>query len=441
MNNIERRLRVAAGAVLTALALVALTSCVFRTLREQQQQIDELCLLSGTIAGDAARPAPLVVVLLQQASHASEGQGWRLTDHFVSERGGGWMLAATPGNYALAAFEDRSRDLVYQPGEPVLNVTDDHRVECAAGAKISGLALQIPADGGHPFERDADVTKLQARHTDDQLTVSLAAVTAVGTVTSLADPRFSAENVKAGMWTPYDFLIDAGPGVYFLQDYDATKTPVLFVHGIDGSPDNFRYLIEHMDGQRFQPWVYYYPSGARLGHVADHLAQTVQQIEVRYRVSHLIVVAHSMGGLVSRGFLLRYRQNGGSAQVPIFITLSTPWGGHNAAEMGVELAPTVVRSWYDMAPGSDYLTSLFYGSASLRQRLPAATPHHLLFSFKKSGASFGESGDEVVTVASQLRREAQQEVRGIYGFDDTHTGILEDPAVSELVNRLLEETK
>jgi hypothetical protein len=42
-------------------------------------------------------------------------------------------------------------------------------------------------------------------------------------------------------------------------------------------------------------------------------------------------------------------------------------------------------------------------------------------------------------VASQLRAEAQDEAAGVYGFDDTHTGILEDPQVSLQVNRLLDE--
>ena len=67
------------------------------------------------------------------------------------------------------------------------------------------------------------------------------------------------------------------------------------------------------------------------------------------------------------------------------------------------------------------------------------TQHQLLFSFKKGSGSFGESSDQVVTVASELRAEAQDEAAGVYGFDDTHRGILEDPQVSQRVNKLLDE--
>ena len=95
-----------------------------------------------------------------------------------------------------------------------------------------------------------------------------------------------------------------------------------------------------------------------------------------------------------------------------------------SAEHYPEYAPTVVRSWYDMAPGSDYLRTLFDTGLD-------GTEHHLLFSFR------GESGDGVVTLASELRPEAQQQARKLYGFDDTHTGILEDAEVTTLVNRLL----
>lgn len=413
----------------TAIVMIALciSGCMFRKLDEQLQQIDELCVISGTISGDAANRDPRVVLLLQ-ATPPGMQPSWRIADHFVSEGDGRWIMVAQPGDYALAAFEDRSRDLVYQPGEPVLRVSEASQVQCARSSRIADRALIIPADGA-AFAGEVDVTDLQARTPDQQLGASLRSLAASGALTTLDDPRFSAENVRSGMWTPYDFLLHAGPGVYFLEPYDPTRIPVLFVHGIEGSPLNFTHLIANLDRSKFQPWIYYYPSGARLGRVADHLAQTMLELEVRYRVPQVAVVAHSMGGLVSRGYLLR---RSGGARVPLFITLSTPWGGHNAAQMGVEYAPTVVRSWYDMAPGSEYLQTLFETGLN-------GTEHHLLFSFRRSSTSFGESGDGVVTLASELRPEAQQQARALYGFDDTHTGILADAAAVALVNRLLAE--
>jgi hypothetical protein len=134
-----------------------------------------------------------------------------------------------------------------------------------------------------------------------------------------------------------------------------------------------------------------------------------------------------MGGLVSRGFLQRYRAGGGGAAVPLFVSISTPWDGHAAAEWGAKAPIGSARVFTDMSPGSDYLKSL-YG------RDPGV-PHHLLFSYHHSG--MGEASDGVVTVASQLRAAAQQGAVRIEGFNETHMGVLGAAAVSARLNALL----
>jgi hypothetical protein len=144
-----------------------------------------------------------------------------------------------------------------------------------------------------------------------------------------------------------------------------------------------------------------------------------------------------MGGLVSRGFLLRYQESGGGAATPLLVTLATPWGGHRGAELGVRTAPVVVKVWIDMAPGSEYQRALYYKDPATQRRLPQNTPHHLLFTFKQGSATFGEANDGVVAVASQLSREAQRDAARLYGFNETHMGVLQSEEVSALLNELL----
>jgi pimeloyl-ACP methyl ester carboxylesterase len=166
----------------------------------------------------------------------------------------------------------------------------------------------------------------------------------------------------------------------------------------------------------------------------------MDKLRLRYGVKRVFVVAHSMGGLVARGFLLRYLEAAQCSEIPLFVTLATPWGGHKSAELGVRYAPAVVRSWYDMAPDSRYLREIFYQDPDTVQRprpFPRSLAHHLLFAFNRNSASFGASDDRVVTVASQLRAEAQQEASRLYGFDLTHTSILEAPEVAHLLNEIL----
>jgi pimeloyl-ACP methyl ester carboxylesterase len=246
-------------------------------------------------------------------------------------------------------------------------------------------------------------------------------MTATGEVAALSDPRFGAGKAEDGLWRPFDFLVESRAGVYFLEPYDPARIPVLFVHGINGTPANFEYLIGRLDRSRYQAWVYYYPSGVHLASIADHLDQTMAKLQLRYRVQRFAVVAHSMGGLVSRGFIQRHARNVPASRVPLFISISSPWGGHNAAAFGVKASPVVVRVWEDMAPGSAYQRSLF------AEPLPSATPHHLVFT----------SADRTVSMASQLLPQAQRETVKTYGFEETHMGVLRNPQVSDLVNQLL----
>jgi pimeloyl-ACP methyl ester carboxylesterase len=418
-----------------------LQGCVFRDVKEQQAKMAAYCPLEGEVVAETAAQAPLVVLLLRQASANPSSQwAWELSEHFVLEGAGRWHFRVSAANYRLAAFQDLNRDLKYQPDEPFLPPVPGPLVTCRTGEPHRGIALRIPVTGSPRSNETVDIAKLQARGVDEQLQRSLDEATAVGELASLSDARFAEEVAQDGLWRPFDFLFKAGPGIYFLEPYDPRKLPVLFVHGINGTPANFRTLTGRLDRERFQPWVYYYPSGAALDAVADHLTQTLRKLQVTYGFNRFAVVAHSMGGLVARGFLLRYAESGGRAAVPLFVTIATPWGGHKGAELGVKTAPTVVRVWVDMAPGSAYQRALFYKDPDAQRTprsLPQGTPHYLIFTFKQGSMSLGEANDGTVTLASQLRREAQRDATRLYGFDETHMGVLESAEVSALVNQLL----
>lgn len=428
-----------AAALLTATLLV-LNGCIFKELQEQQQKMDALCTLQGQVHAAQPDGHPLVVLLVRKSTAPGSRSGWELLDHYVLEGAGRWFFRVEPGTYALAAFEDRNANLVYDPGEPALQVAPERVVTCSAAARVQNMELVIPEEGRAVINGTIDIARLQVRSLSDQFAVSLGAVTAAGELASLDDPRFSAEHAKQGLWQPFDFLFEARPGVYFLEPYSRYKTPVLFVHGIAGTPTDFRYLIEHLDHNSFEPWVYYYPSGDHLDAIAAHLDQTIKQLQLRYGFKRLLLVAHSMGGLVARGFLLRNQTENERVHIPLFVSISTPWGGVPSAAAGVKHAPTAIWVWYDIAPGSAYLRSLFFvDPARMTQHrpLPPGTNYHLLFGFKRDTRSRGDSDDQGVSVASQLYPGAQEDAMRLYGFDASHEGILETPEVSRLLNRLL----
>lgn len=413
-----------------------LSGCNLLAVKEQQDKANAYCKIGGNVQAEGASKGNLVVALFRYGAGAPEQNNpGTLVDHFVLNQPGRWIFFVKTGKYGLAAFQDSNGNQLLDRDEPFLPPEKLGVLDCDAGAASrDNLALEIPARAGAPGNVPADLLKLQVRATGQQLDATLGQALAIGQVTTLNDPRFSGENAEKGLWRPFDFLWETKPGVYFLEPYHPEKIPVLFVHGINGTPRNFAYLIERLDRSRFQPWVYYYPSGGDLDRIGLYLNQIVTQLKADYRFGKMLVVAHSMGGLVARSFILHREDASGDGLIHTFVSIASPWNGHTAAQMGVEYAPTPVRVWYDMAPGSEFLTDLFYrhGERSERRTLPAGMPHHLIFSFLPT-----ESGDGTISLDSQLRWEAQQDAAHLYGIPGSHTGVLESPRTSELLGRTL----
>jgi pimeloyl-ACP methyl ester carboxylesterase len=212
-------------------------------------------------------------------------------------------------------------------------------------------------------------------------------------------------------------------GLFFLDEYDPLRVPVLFIHGMSGTARDFAAIIERLDRDQYQPWVAQYPSALPLQIVGGRIAKALVELHARYRFPRACVIAHSMGGLVAREVVRTL-----PSDVPVrgLATIASPLGGVHSATAGVRWSPAVVPSWRDIAPGSPFLRGLYEPS------LPRAVPYYLLFAFSE-----GESSDGVVEIASQLRSEAQEEAEVIRGFAGTHTGVLESEDVQRVLSRFL----
>ncbi|MCP5060058.1 MAG: putative lipase [bacterium] len=412
------------------------TGCVFFDVAEQQALAEASIHLSGRIDTTVQEDAPLIALLVRWPAQSDP----KLVDHYVLHRPGEFTFSTSqPGRYSIAAFVDRNRNLSFDPDEPARSSQPHTTFDLGPGE--SQRDIQVLIDPGDRVVAAAplDIRGLRAEGLQDRLGTTLGQLGAVGEVVDLADPKFSRDNANTGLWRPFDFMLEVGAGVYFLEPFNPERVPVLFVHGIGGSPQDFTYLIDRLDRERFQPWIFYYPSGAKLQKIAGFLSRVMSELELTLDMKRVFVVAHSMGGLVSRAFLLHHTEQTGSEALRLFVTLSTPWNGHAGATLGVKYAPEVVYSWRDVAPGSAFLTSLFYrdGAAEARRRLPAFLPHHLIFGFRRDDNLPGICNDKVVSVASELREEAQKEAVSVYGFDADHVEILRLPAAADRLNRML----
>jgi pimeloyl-ACP methyl ester carboxylesterase len=399
--------------------MLLLGGCAFRQLRHDLTRFDEMALLGGEASAASDDGTPIVVVLYA-------GTPGAVVDSFVLDRPGAYFFSVPAGTYRIAAFVDRNRDLVYQPGvDPVGYYGAPTNVPVGAGQQIRGLDVRIGTRSAAPLGFPVSVRDVGSRGTPKLPAIH------VGEIVSIDDPRFSAENGHLGLWQPVEFLFAVGAGFYFLEPYDPKKTPVLFVHGAGGYPSQFRYLIAHMDRKKFQPWLLYYPSGLDIDVTARGIARWMNALAARYDFAHIAVVAHSMGGLVSRATINHMTADADGGLLDLFVTISTPWNGVASAQLGLEQAPVIMPMWRNIAPGSAFLDALF------ETPLPAGCPYNLLFSYNGDSLFVDKPNDGVVAISSELALRAQRLAKKVYGFDRSHTGILEDPDVSETVNGML----
>jgi hypothetical protein len=260
-----------------------------------------------------------------------------------------------------------------------------------------------------------------------------------GVIADIWEERFSHENAENGLWEPYSTFKEGSAGLFFLEPYDEDRIPVLLVHGIMGTPRDFASLIHPddddpvaIDPERFQTWFLNYPSGFELSTLGYGLYHIMEELRKKYGFKQAHVIAHSMGGLVSRWYIKScVEQTNGCSYLSTFTTIASPLGGVKSSEMGVEYAPTVVPVWNDLAPSSKFLEDLY------ATELPDSINYSLMFAYGGTGMMSTQCSDGRIVMTSQLRWEAQKEASNKMGFDQTHVGVLSDPQFLQVINEIL----
>lgn len=413
-----------------------LSGCAdFRNLAADLKMIDESHRIGGVIENADDFKVPVWVTAIEWDR---SGGGVFSGDRVKLSTGGVFaFLVKNPRNQYVASFADSNRNERYDAGEPfwiergangeaapVSFAQDSRRV------RLRGrLDSRDTAPRGF---REAIDRYLQGRLVGQMISRRGARIS-VGEIARLDDPSFAASRGEDGLWTPATLAITTGLGIYFLEPYDPARTPVLFIHGAAGSPQDWRPAMEKIDRKRYQPWFYFYPSGGRLEETARSLYEGVGLLHRRYGFTRLHVVAHSMGGLVARRFVQLNVIEDHQTYINTLITFSTPWAGHEAAAMGVKCAPSVVPSWRDMEAGSPFLAHLY------DQRLKGRVSHHLFYGHLATRSVLlpGEN-DGTVSVASQLRPAAKADAASVQGYEEGHVSILSSRAALARAQQILD---
>lgn len=256
-----------------------------------------------------------------------------------------------------------------------------------------------------------------------------------GTIRTLGDPLFDDNMSTLGMYDPASFLEHAPTMFYALEEDTAHKIPVVFVHGIGDGPRAFETIISGLDRDRYKPWFFYYPSGGDLDQLADLFYDLFLSGDViPLGEMPIIVVAHSMGGLVVREAINKYKGQSGENRVELFVTIASPLGGHQAAASGEKHGLIVLPAWRDLNPDNPFIQQLY------SKPLPAFFDHVLFYAYRNDDIlQLGERSDGVVSLSSQLHPTAQEQARQVFGFDSGHVDILSNTQMITLLFDLMEE--
>jgi triacylglycerol lipase len=184
--------------------------------------------------------------------------------------------------------------------------------------------------------------------------------------------------------------------------------PVIFVHGLGGHPGNFFALKTYFAGRgRTRTYVVDFGNASSFDVMVSHLRNVIDEVVERNALGDdekVDVVAHSMGGLITRLVVEDPEQR---ERIANLVTLGTPHVGSHLARLAA------TRLTIELRPGSETMRRLkaqdFWG----HEESPLLT-------------AFWSPSDTVVLPAESAKFPAGRtiEVAGV-----THYGYLIDPSV------------
>lgn len=138
------------------------------------------------------------------------------------------------------------------------------------------------------------------------------------------------------LWMPTDKLLPGRP-------------TVLLVHGYGCSRGVWWFMRRRLEAAGYNvASVSLVPPYASVSELVPQLHERIEAVVAATAVRQVTLVAHSMGGLVSRAYLSRH----GAARVKRLITLASPHQGSELARLGIG------RNAREMEPGSQWLRDL-----------------------------------------------------------------------------------
>jgi len=373
--------------------------------------------VQGRVISKEAIRFPLAVIAVSDDIRQNE-----IVDHYMMIGPAVYHLYLPPGHYRLYVLGDLNGNGRFDEQENIGTYEGplvlDPSNEAIKGRLLIGTDIKV--DPGNPIEAGFRVSlrvRRDLRHHPGE-----------GMITSLSDPIFSPKIGEIGHYKPADFN-DIVPSYFYTFEEGLDKIPVIFVHGIGGTPAEWKTVVDGLDGERFHPWFFYYPTGERLDTSAEILYSFMERLAAQH--DRIVLTAYSMGGLVARAALMKYKAKRTRDYVALLVTISTPYDGVESAKIAADTSPFIAPSWKDVAAGSDFLQKI------KTEAIPEQVKFYLFFGY--GGNDIGESSDGAIPVRSQLDPSVQSDAQKVFGFNENHVNILKSKQMIETYLSILEE--
>lgn len=391
--------------LLFALVWLILSGCgQFKALKQELVTLDNQYTQYHIKVNGRQSSDSVVLVLLSQA-HAEQIDGFdvMIGDNDID-------IQAYSHSQFLFVFIDENHDLRFQPNERYEWLAlDSQFADTPLTLDLNSSAKDYPKQlVDKPLQNITNMQITQARFDE---------------VIPLNDPIFSREYAQMGLWKPISHIQNGYTGLFFLEPYHKSKIPVILVHGMAGSAADFAPLVANIDQEKYQIWVFNYPSGLPLLMIAKGLDNLINITRAKYQFSQVHIVGHSMGGLVSKRYLNQCYPTASCPEILSFSSISSPFLGVKSAQYGVDYAPVAIPAWHDLLPESQLISELFTPNK--------AAPHMLSFGYKISGVINQQSGDGVINLSSQLAPQAQRQAIKVRGYNDDHVSILANEELAQ----------
>ena len=402
--------------LLLYIASVITSGCALIQLNKEVKQGQASTVIVGRVASAFPGDGPIVVVAY------TKNHGKREVAHYtILHDFGEYELMVAKGDYYVFAYRDKDSNLIYDAGEPAGQHGNPKIVRAPAGGVVGGIDIIITEKGREiEIPTGFEVSTIKPEKFYSRL---------AGATLDLEDERFAEQHGSKGFWEPFSFFKEYGGNIYFLEPYDPQKIPILFIHGAAGTPKGWKYIVDSIDRTRFQPWFFYYPSGARIRSMSLLLNWKLGNLQRKYHFDQFYITAHSMGGLVARSYIMDYGTE--PPLVKLFISMATPWGGVKMAEYGVKQSPAVIPCWIDMQPESAFIQSLY------RSTMPKYVDFYMFYGHSGSRNPFRSNNDGTIAMSSLLDRRPQAEAKMNYAFNEDHASIIYSKEVVDQYNTII----